>query len=47
MEMPNATLPGLEGGKGSWTIAVTTQIEEKTAGKVGVSTEPCRKGSNP
>lgn len=47
MKLPNATFPGLEGGKGSWTIAVTAQIEAEVASKGGVSTEPSRKGRNP
>lgn len=33
MKMPNATFPGLEGGKGSWTIAVTAQIEAELRAK--------------
>lgn len=36
-----------EGRKGSWTIAVTAQIEAETAGKGAVSTEPSRNGKQP
>lgn len=33
MKMPSATFPGLEGGKGSWTIALTAKIEAEAASK--------------